>query len=34
MASTPQQSHNTTVNKLRAELGGELIAPGSFSGYR
>jgi hypothetical protein len=28
MASTPQQSHNTTVDELRAELGGELIAPG------
>jgi hypothetical protein len=28
MASTPQQSHNTAVDELRAELGGELIAPG------
>ena len=28
MASTPQQSHNTAVAELRAELGGELIAPG------
>jgi FAD/FMN-containing dehydrogenase len=28
MASTPQQSHNTAVDELRGELGGELIAPG------